>query len=98
MEEAVTINLCCLYFYSGGFDGEMASDEKETTMAVKQRKYVAHWSATPLVHLLGPLQEFIQQSQSSGIVLLSMTILALIIANSSLGASYFALLETHISL
>jgi NhaA family Na+:H+ antiporter len=44
------------------------------------------------------MQEFIHQSQSGGIVLLIMTVLALIIANSPLGESYEAILETHISI
>jgi NhaA family Na+:H+ antiporter len=44
------------------------------------------------------MQEFIQQSQAGGIILLAMTVLALVIANSPLGAAYEAILETHISL
>jgi NhaA family Na+:H+ antiporter len=44
------------------------------------------------------MQEFIHQSQSGGIVLLLMTVLALLIANSPLNEGYVHLLETHISL
>lgn len=58
----------------------------------------AHWNKTPLVHVLGPMQEFIHQSQSSGIVLLSMTVIALILANSPLNALYTAILDSHIGI
>jgi NhaA family Na+:H+ antiporter len=44
------------------------------------------------------MQEFIQQSQSGGIVLLIMTVLAMFIANSGLGEGYFSLLDTHIGI
>ncbi len=44
------------------------------------------------------MQEFIHQSQSGGIVLLIITVLALIIANSPLGEGYLALLDAHIGL
>jgi NhaA family Na+:H+ antiporter len=44
------------------------------------------------------MHEFIQQSQSGGIVLLVATILALIVANSPLQSSYLALLDTHIGI
>ena len=57
-----------------------------------------HWSSTPLVHVLQPMQKFIQQSQASGIVLFAMTIIALIIANSSLSETYLAVLDTHLTL
>ena len=57
-----------------------------------------HWSSTPLVHILQPMQKFIQQSQASGIVLFAMTIIALIIANSSLSETYLAVLDTHLAL
>jgi Na+:H+ antiporter, NhaA family len=58
----------------------------------------AHWSATPLVHILRPMQEFIHQSQASGIVLFAMTVIALIVANSPLNETYLAILDTHITL
>lgn len=67
-------------------------------MTAKKRSYAAHWSATPLVHILRPMQEFVQQSQSGGIVLLIATVLALIVANSPLNESYLALLDAHISI
>lgn len=58
----------------------------------------AHWSSTPLARVLGPMQEFINQSQSGGIVLLAMAIIALAIANSPLRAGYMAVLDTHIGI
>ena len=67
-------------------------------MSQKSQPLARHWSKTPLVHILGPMQEFIQQSQASSIILLVMTILALLIANSPLSAMYNTLLETHIGL
>ena len=67
-------------------------------MKTKTRAYAAHWSATPLVHILRPMQEFIHQSQAGGIILLVMTLLALIIANSPLGEGYQAMLDAHISI
>lgn len=42
------------------------------------------------------MQEFIHQSQAGGIVLLAMTVLALIIANSPLGAAYDEILHAYI--
>jgi Na+:H+ antiporter, NhaA family len=44
------------------------------------------------------MQEFIHQSQSGGIVLLVMTVLAMFIANSALGEGYLALLDAHIGI
>jgi Na+:H+ antiporter, NhaA family len=53
----------------------------------------AHWSDTPLADILYPIQEFIQHSASSGIVLLGATVLALILANTALAESYHNLLH-----
>jgi Na+/H+ antiporter NhaA len=36
----------------------------------KRQTRATRWSATPLARILGPMQEFIHQSQSGGIVLL----------------------------
>jgi Na+:H+ antiporter, NhaA family len=55
-----------------------------------------HWSATPIARVLGPMQQFISREASSGIILLSMAIIALILANSPLAGDYQALLGTHI--
>ena len=57
-----------------------------------------HWSATPLVHVLRPMQQFIHQSQAGGIILLIMTVLALIIANSPLGKLYDEILHSYVSI
>ena len=55
-----------------------------------------HWSQTPIARVLGPMQEFVNRSAASGIVLLGATILALIIANSPLAGPYQALLHTEL--
>ena len=55
-----------------------------------------HWSETSLARVLRPIQEFIHNSASSGIVLMAATILALAIANSPLADEYDALLHTNI--
>jgi NhaA family Na+:H+ antiporter len=60
--------------------------------------FAPHWSVTPLARILRPMQEFIHQSQSSGIVLLLMTILALAVANSPLSASYSAFLNSYVTI
>ena len=67
-------------------------------MKQKSPNLAVHWNTTPLARILGPMQEFIHQAQSSGIVLLVLTVLALVIANSPLHAGYTALLETHVGL
>ena len=67
-------------------------------MSQKQPMLASHWSATPIARILHPMQEFIQQEQSSGIILLAATILALLIANSPLAEGYFALLDAKVGL
>lgn len=67
-------------------------------MNEKSPVLATHWSTTPLARILGPMQEFIHQSQSSGIVLLVMTVIALVVANSPLSASYLALLDTRVGI
>jgi Na+:H+ antiporter, NhaA family len=62
------------------------------------RKPAAHWSETSLAHILSPLQKFIQSETASGIVLITVTLLALIIANSPLAGSYDDLLHSYISI
>jgi NhaA family Na+:H+ antiporter len=57
-----------------------------------------HWSATPLVRILGPMQQFVQQEASSGIILLGSTILALLLAHSPLVDTYAGLLDTKIGI
>jgi Na+:H+ antiporter, NhaA family len=56
----------------------------------------SHWTETRLAQLLSPIQKFIHSETAGGIVLMSMTILALIIANSPLAHAYDELLHTYI--
>ncbi len=67
-------------------------------MNEKPQILAAHWSTTPLARVLGPMQEFVQQSQSGGIVLLVMAVVALALANSPLRASYLAVLDLPIGI
>jgi NhaA family Na+:H+ antiporter len=67
-------------------------------MNQKYPRLAAHWSETPLVRILGPMQEFINQSQASGITLLGMTGLALLLANSPPQTIYQEILNTHVTL
>jgi Na+:H+ antiporter, NhaA family len=62
------------------------------------RSLAPHWSATPIARLLGPMQTFISREASSGIILLTATIVALALANSPLAEHYHALLETPIGI
>ncbi len=53
--------------------------------------------STPLDKILRPFQDFIQHSASGGIVLVSATVVALILANSALAGRYHEVLHTEIS-
>jgi len=65
----------------------------------RQRFFLApHWSETRLVVLLGPMQQFVNRSAASGIVLLVATIVALVIANSPLAEAYDELLHAYIGI
>lgn len=55
-----------------------------------------HWRETPLALVLSPMQRFVQSETASGVVLIVVTALALMIANSPLAASYDAVLHTEI--
>jgi NhaA family Na+:H+ antiporter len=68
------------------------------TMMRQDRGTAAHWTETPLARVLGPMQDFIAQSQSGGVALFVMMVLALVLANSPLAGWYHALLETHIQI
>src|SRR4051812_18920482 len=70
----------------------------ERTMKQPLRALAPHWSATPIARVLGPMQQFIRQEASSGIILLGMTIVALALANSPLAPGYTALLETKVAI
>src|SRR5687767_1073684 len=79
--------LCCQHIFLDG--GERMA----------QRNFLApHWSVTPIARILGPMQQFINRSASSGIVLLIATVAALVIANSGLAPAYNELLHTEIGI
>jgi Na+:H+ antiporter, NhaA family len=73
---------------------------KEERLIMKQLfpALASHWSATPIARILGPMQQFISREASSGIILLTMAIVALLVANSPLAGSYHALLDTHLGI
>ena len=58
----------------------------------------ASWSETPLARMLSPLQTFIHSETASGIVLMSSTVLALILANSPLAGPYNDFLHAYITI
>jgi hypothetical protein len=74
------------------------SEEERSIMKQPFQALAPHWSATPIARVLGPMQQFISREASSGIILLSMAIIALVLANSPLAGSYQALLDTHIGI
>jgi NhaA family Na+:H+ antiporter len=99
--------ICVAFFLCGGFWSIDAStfcvlkhrqDTIEEQIGMKQRfpSLASHWSATPIARILGPMQQFINREASSGIILLTMAIIALIVANSPVVGSYQALLDTHL--
>ncbi len=57
----------------------------------------SHWTETPLARILSPIQQFIHSETASGIVLMSVTVLALIIANSPLAGPYDDILHAYIT-
>jgi NhaA family Na+:H+ antiporter len=56
-----------------------------------------HWSQTPAGRIYGAMQEFIHNSASGGIVLMSAAVLALILANSPLSEAYYSVLHSQIA-
>ncbi|MBI1282412.1 MAG: Na+/H+ antiporter NhaA [Anaerolineaceae bacterium] len=56
------------------------------------------WRETPLVHLISPLEDFLKRSASQGIVLLIVTGIAVVLANTALGHAYDEFLHTPIGL
>jgi NhaA family Na+:H+ antiporter len=60
------------------------------------RLFAPHWSHTRIGRVIGPMQEFVGRSESSGIILLGATLLALLLANSPLAGAYHALLAMPI--
>lgn len=67
-------------------------------MTQKPETFDTHWTSTSLAHILGPMQVFIHRTQSSSIVLLIATLVALLIANSPLNPSYMDVLNMSISI
>ncbi len=67
-------------------------------MAQQRTLLAPHWSDTPIARLLGPMQEFVNRSASSGVVLILATIVALALANSPLADAYTAVLDSYISI
>lgn len=65
-------------------------------MAKSQPVIASHWSESPAARIVRPMQEFIQQSTSGGIVLIVATIVALLVANSPFADGYFTILHTSI--
>jgi NhaA family Na+:H+ antiporter len=57
-----------------------------------------HWSESPIAGVLRPMQEFIHNSASSGIVLMIATVVALTLANSPFAAAYDSFLHTYIGI
>jgi Na+:H+ antiporter, NhaA family len=65
-------------------------------MGIDRSRLAPHWSTTRIARLLGPAQEFVHRSASSGIVLIVATLVALVLANSGLAPMYTAVLDAHI--
>jgi NhaA family Na+:H+ antiporter len=63
----------------------------------QQRNFLApHWSETSIARILGPMQQFVNRSASSGIILMLATVVALALANSGLAQAYNDVLHTEI--
>src|SRR5688572_26128935 len=65
-------------------------------MANSRLRLPGHWTETRFGRVLGPMQEFVQRTSASGIVLLLAAVLALAIVNSPLREGYDSLLSTYI--
>ena len=71
--------------------------ERNTTNPKKERGvYLAPWEET-FEKFIGPLEEFIHRQTTSGLLLMSSAILALILANGPLAEDYLHILHTPIS-
>lgn len=65
----------------------------------QERTFLApHWSRTSIARVIGPMQEFVNGSASSGIVLIGATLVALALANSPLAETYDTVLNSYISI
>lgn len=58
----------------------------------------SHWSESPLAKVLQPMQAFVENSASSGVVLMGATVLALLLANSPLAHVYEELFHTYVAI
>lgn len=67
-------------------------------MANERSLLASHWSETSIARIIGPMQEFVQRSASSGVMLIIATLIALVLANSGLATAYNTILETHITI
>lgn len=67
-------------------------------MNQSKRQLPTYWRDTPLIHILSPLEDFLKRSTSQGIVLIAVTALALLLANSPLAEPYQQLLHTPLGL
>jgi len=69
-----------------------------SNMSKFQFSVSSHWSESPIAAVLTPMQAFIHNSASSGIVLMVATVIALVLANSPLAAVYDSTLHTYIGI
>lgn len=67
-------------------------------MARPKMMLAPHWSETPIARIIGPMQEFVQRSASSGLVLMVATVVALLLANTAVHARYEAILHASIGI
>lgn len=65
-------------------------------MAKLRIRGAAHWSFTPMRHVLAPMQDFVASEASSGVVLIAATAAALVLANSPVAAGYSEILHTKV--
>src|SRR5690349_3202611 len=63
------------------------------TMNQSKRQLPTYWRDTPLIHIFSPLESFLKRSTSQGIVLIIVTVLAVLLANSPLAEPYHNLLH-----
>lgn len=57
-------------------------------MASRGLPPASHWSESAIGRVISPVQEFMHRSASGGVVLMVATVLALVLANSPLGAAF----------
>lgn len=67
-------------------------------MNQSKRQLPIYWRDTPLIHIFSPLEDFLKRSTSQGVILIIVTILAVLLANSPLAEPYHKLLHIPIGL